>query len=554
MTFWESESATDGKTERPGGKVVVVVVVLLLLLAGGGYAAAHAVAGDKVPTGTTISGVEVGGLTRSAAIEKLERTFGPRADSPITVSVGHQGASGKVNDADVEPGDIGLAIDYAASVDAAGAGDSWSPARQWDYFTGGGKVDAVVDVDEELLDEKLSELSQGLGTPPRDGTVTFSAEGVQTTQPQAGQAVDRDQARAAITDAFLTGEKSVELEVAPAQPEIDAADVAEALDSFANPAMANAVTLQFGENDVKLTPAKFAPVLSMQPENGELVPHVDEAALTELVKGATANGAPVDATVKINKSGKPKVVPAKPGVTFDSGEAAQVFLGLLTAPDGSRSGPVTAQVTDAAFTTKDAENLKIVDKVSEFSTYYPHADYRNINIGRAAELIDGTLLKPGEEFSLNGIVGERTAANGFTEGYIISNGILKKDLGGGVSQMATTTFNAMFFAGLKDIQHKPHSFYIDRYPVGREATVAWGSVDLRFRNDTRYGVLVDTDVVPSTPSRSGSITVSLYSTKVWDISSRTSARYDFVPPRTRDRKSTRLNSSHVSESRMPSSA
>ena len=67
---------------------------------------------------------------------------------------------------------------------------------------------------------------------------------------------------------------------------------------------------------------------------------------------------------------------------------------------------------------------------------------------------------------------------------MISDGILVQDLGGGVSQMATTTFNATFFAGLEDVEHKPHSFYIDRYPIGREATVAWGAVDLRFRNDT----------------------------------------------------------------------
>ena len=93
--------------------------------------------------------------------------------------------------------------------------------------------------------------------------------------------------------------------------------------------------------------------------------------------------------------------------------------------------------------------------------------------GRAAELVNGTLLKPGEEFSLNEVVGERTAENGFTKGFIISDGVFKEDLGGGVSQVATTTFNAMFFAGLEDVEHKPHSFYIDRYPVGREATVAW---------------------------------------------------------------------------------
>jgi vancomycin resistance protein YoaR len=147
--------------------------------------------------------------------------------------------------------------------------------------------------------------------------------------------------------------------------------------------------------------------------------------------------------------------------------------------------------------------------------------------------VDGTLLKPGETFSLNDIVGERTRENGFTEGFIISDGIFKEDLGGGVSQMATTTFNAMFFAGLEDVEHKPHSFYIDRYPVGREATVAWGAVDLRFRNDTDYGVLIAARVTPSTPSTQGVVTVSMWSTKVWDVTAATSARYNITSEETR---------------------
>ena len=119
------------------------------------------------------------------------------------------------------------------------------------------------------------------------------------------------------------------------------------------------------------------------------------------------------------------------------------------------------------------------------------------------ELINGTLLKPGETFSLNETVGERTAENGFVKGFIIEDGIFKEDYGGGVSQSATTTFNAAFFAGLEDVEHKPHSFYIDRYPVGREATVAWPSVDLKFTNDTPYGVLIQAGITPSSPSAPG---------------------------------------------------
>jgi vancomycin resistance protein YoaR len=99
--------------------------------------------------------------------------------------------------------------------------------------------------------------------------------------------------------------------------------------------------------------------------------------------------------------------------------------------------------------------------------------------------------------------------------------------------VATTTFNAAFFAGLEDVEHKPHSFYIDRYPVGREATVAWGSVDLKFKNTTPYGVLIRASVDPSTPSTQGTMHVSMYSTKYWDIKAEQSARYNETAPATR---------------------
>lgn len=521
----------DEKRERPGGRIVAIVVAVLVLLAGGGYAAAYVVAGDKVPQGTTISGVDVGGLDRDVAIEKLEEAFAPRESVPIALSVAS--SSGETGNGEtVTPADLGMSVDAEASVDAAGAGASWLPGRQWDYFTGGDDVDAVVVVDEDLLDAKLTELSDGLGTPPTDGQVLFTRSGVRTTAAVPGQAVDPDFARGALTEAFLEGDDAVALEMGMAEPDIDDADVAEGVESFANPAMANAVTLVFGENEIRLRPRTFYRALSMEAQDSELVPVVDEDVLAQLVGDATSDGEPVDATFRIVR-GKPRVVPAKPGVSFDPAEVAEVFEGLLAQPEDQRRGEVEAEVVDADFTTADARALKVVEKVGEFTTYYPHADYRNVNIGRAAVLVDGTLLKPGDEFSLNETVGERTRENGFTEGYIISNGILKLDLGGGVSQMATTLFNAMFFSGLEDIEHKPHSFYIDRYPVGREATVAWPTVDLRFRNDTDYGVFIRATVTPSTYSSQGVVTVQMFSTKIWDIESRTSERYNYRAPATR---------------------
>jgi vancomycin resistance protein YoaR len=224
---------------------------------------------------------------------------------------------------------------------------------------------------------------------------------------------------------------------------------------------------------------------------------------------------PKNATVRL-VNGKPKVIPAVNGTTIKADNLKKAVEPVLIKPAAERTVSVKLTGDKAEFSTQDAKNLRIKHVTGQFTTHFPYAAYRNINIGRAAALMNGTLLKPGETFSLNQIVGERTKANGFTEGYIIKDGRFRKELGGGVSQSATTTFNAMFFAGLKDIEHKPHGLFIDRYPAGREATVAWPSLDLKFQNDTKYGVLVQAYIVKGTPSQQGSITVRMWSTKTYD--------------------------------------
>ena len=520
----------DDKRERPGGRLVVGIVLGLALLVGGGYAAAYYAAGDKVPRGTTIEGISVGGKTPADAAAALQDALSARDSAKISVAVGKKTA-------ELVPARSGLSVDYAASVAEAGGGRTWNPSRLWDYYTGGDDLDAVVDIDQSRLDAALAEAAAPAESAPRDGAVDLSKGRVQETKARVGQSVDTAAAREAVIAAYLSEPKdTATLPLIDVAPEIDDKDVRTAVDGFANPALSGPVTLMFDKSPIKLTPRQFAPALSLEPVDGRLEARVDQAELTTLVESATSNaGAPLDATVAI-VDGKPKVIPAKPGVTFEPDAVAATFLDLVTRPEGDRVVEVEAVVDQADFTTKDARALKIREQVSSFSTFFPYAEYRNINIGRAAELVNGTVLKPGEIFSMNDIVGERTRENGFTEGFIISDGIFKEDLGGGVSQLATTLFNGMFFAGLKDIEHKPHSLYIDRYPVGREATVAFGALDMRFENDTPYGVLVQASVAPASPGGQGELNVSMYSTKIWDITTDESPRRNFTEPGSRTLK------------------
>jgi vancomycin resistance protein YoaR len=123
------------------------------------------------------------------------------------------------------------------------------------------------------------------------------------------------------------------------------------------------------------------------------------------------------------------------------------------------------------------------DVVAAFTTRYPAGEPRVTNIRRAAELLDGTRLRPGAAFSMNAALGERTLERGFVPAPSIVDDRFVDSVGGGISQVATALYNAAFFAGLDLVEHSPHSIYIDRYPLGREATISWGGPELVFRND-----------------------------------------------------------------------
>ena len=511
------------RKERLGGRAVLAVVLVLAVLVGGGWVAAYELAGDKLRHGTEVAGVDIGDRTPDEATRVLESALADRTARPITVVVDGRRVS-------VDPAEAGLSLDAAATVASGAAARSWDPVDLWNHYTDGTDLDPVVRLDDSRLAKVARRLDRRLGSPARNGAVRMSGGRVAVTDPVAGRAVDVGELGDALRSAYLATDRTVDLTLHEVRPAIDSDDVQRAVDEVANPAMTGPVTLVFGRSPVVLRPQQLGRVLRLEPSAGSLEPTVDATALRRVLGRALAADAkaPVDATVRLVK-GKPRVIPAKPGVTYDAKQVERVLLDLVTRGSGHRKARVKARVKEPSFTTADARRLRIRQRVSTFTTSFPYAEYRNVNIGRAAELVDGTVLKPGETFSLNGIVGERTRANGFTEGWTIQNGVFRSDLGGGVSQLATTTFNAMFFAGLQDVEHKPHSLYISRYPIGREATVAWPSVDLKFKNDTPYGVLVHAVVTPSTPSSQGSVTVSMYSTKRWDITTRTGPRYAFTP-------------------------
>ncbi|NUR98628.1 MAG: hypothetical protein HOV67_25655 [Kribbellaceae bacterium] len=490
-----------------------------------GYGAAFAFAGSKIPSGTTVLGIGIGGLSKDAAQAKLTDGLKDRVAAPIALTAGGSKFQ-------VVPADAGLSVDVAKTVDAAGAGRSLSPVRIWHALTGGDAVKPVVTKDDAKLKAAVDKLAGQVNRKATEGTITFTGTKPVKHEPAEGLELDTAKATGAVLAAYPSDGNAADLPVSTTKPQAASEAIDKAITEFAEPAMSGPVRLSVGSKSVDLEPAELAPALSVTVQEGQVIPALNTKKLEPLFQARfkTLETLPKDATVQIVGAG-PKVVPAVDGVVVDRAKVGPAILAVLPKPQGERRAVVPLTQTKAAFTTEAATALGIKEKMGEFQTEFPDAAYRNINIGTAARKINGTLLKPNDIFSLNKIVGERTKENGFTEGYIISGGKFEKDLGGGVSQSATTTFNAAFFAGVKILEHKAHSVYISRYPVGREATVAWGSVDLKFLNDSGHGILVQTIFKPSTAGSKGSIRVILWGTKFWDVTAGQSAKTNIRQPK-----------------------
>jgi hypothetical protein len=196
-----------------------------------------------------------------------------------------------------------------------------------------------------------------------------------------------------------------------------------------------------------------------------------------------------------------------PQVCCDQGSSAIIADRILSgAPPTFLPIALEPRGADDPIQTAYADGSMIVEEVSSFTTRHGCCENRVKNIHQIADIVDGVYLYPDEVFSLNEFVGPRTRAAGFVAAGAIRRGHLKDEVGGGVSQFATTFFNAAFFAGLDFEQYRSHSIYFSRYPYGREATISTPGPDLVINNTTRYPLLIDTSYTET------SITVSFYST------------------------------------------
>ena len=401
--------------------------------------------------------------------------------------------------------ELGVVYDADATIDAVldapGPGNPFSfLARLFSTYD----VEPVIEIDQATLETTVEGFELDLDAPV-DPVIQIANDSLEVTDGSAGQQVDLGDLTEQIHANY--GPSGFEIEVAiieirPAAPSDDLIASAEMMTDL----IADGLEVTIRADTVQVSTSELATWLVIEIDNGAAELAIDEELATTYLTSQFPD--PIvegtDATITV-ENGKPEIIGGTPDtVCCDHQLGAKVLRALES---GTAEVQLDGKEGKRQFGRKWARGLGIKELIGEFETFYTPGQSRVANIARISEITRGVIIEPGDTFSVNDFVGRRTAEDGFVAAGVIYQGVFSEDVGGGISQYATTLFNAAFFAGLDFGEYQSHSIYISRYPYGREATLNYPHPDLQIVNTTPHAVML----WPTTDE--DSVTVRLFSTR-----------------------------------------
>ena len=515
----------DGDVKAPRKKrrwpwIVLVVIILL----GVGYVATAYATEDRLPATLTVEGVDVSGLAVEDAAPVLDDELGARASRELTVTASETEAA-------IVPTDSGYSYDVDATLEGL-TELTFDPVEIWGRLFGEAHVSAVTSVDESAAQEAVAGLSEQLTFDPTEGSVTYEGDTLEYAEPVDGFTVDADQLSQQLNDTWLSEETEIEAPGDAEDPTVSAEQWEQFVEETAQPLINDGYTVTAEDASAELSPAQLgaaAEVTVTESEDGDApVLTLDGEALADSLaeNNDEFESTNQDATVELTGapgSGQPEVVPGSSGSGVDGEQVVDEILSDLNAEETTRAITVDLNEVEPEVTTEDAEAWDVNHAVAEYATPYPASDGpRTANLEVGANRINGTVVMPGEEFNLNSLLAPVTEANGYHSSGVVESGVATDAVGGGLSQIATMSYNAGFLGGMEIVEHKPHSRWFERYPQGRESTYWEGQVNVRWKNDTDAPVIVEMWL-------SGSeVHTRLWGSDYYDVSTTTSDPYNYT--------------------------
>ncbi len=410
--------------------------------------------------------------------------------------------------------DLGIALEPDATFEAvrelrtAGAEIGLSATQAWvGWSTDPQFSERRYRVDRSAARAALSDAAD-IGVTATPPTIVVVNDTLAVDLGLPGQVVDTDAIVDRVLESVTLAVPRIEIaaELIPGEPFVNTPELQQAVNA-AHSRYGHELVLAYGTSTHDLTMNTIAGWLQLDTTATPPTISLDQAQVGSYVEEAfAAASAPSTTAAMAVVNGTPTVVAGDGSVACCADEVAAVIEEALRA---RVAGPLTLPPRPAVSRQEQAllESLGIAEVVGRYTTKHACCQGRVKNIHRFADLMRGAIVEPGQSLSLNDHVGRRTAQRGFVEGGFIHHGVLVDDIGGGVSQFATTIFNALIRAGMTIDEYQTHSLYLSRYPYGLDPTISYPEPDLKFTNPTPYGLLIWPTYTDT------SITVELYSTR-----------------------------------------
>ena len=500
-----------------GGAVTTLFVLLYVA-----WGISALTGGDLVARNVSVDGVALGGLdegdVRSVASDFDEQLRG----QPATVQIGDVAIPTNL-------AALGVHTDADQLVDDAFAARTSGPVifRPFSWvgsFFGDESIERVLLVDEEEAETSAAEIIDGELSEPTDPTFEIGQRGLTVMAGIDGATIEFADVAAQVQTALDNGEPFiVTIDPIPLPPSLET-DALQTLADEANGATTEPLEITVLGQTTVVEPEILRSWITLDTSEDAPAWDLDEEQIISDLRPLFSGLGSEEQQARFEiVNGSPVIIAASESVLccdVGSGDAIRsALLGPAPTPDpeADPDEPVFRTVELVPITSgsdegvAELEALGIVEEVATFTTNHSCCQGRVQNIQRMAEIVQGYVIRPGEVFDLNEIVGRRTTANGFVPAGAIAEGVIESQVGGGVSQFTTTMFNASFFAGLEFVEYQAHSIYFSRYPRGREATISYPKPDFVVRNTTPHGILVWPTWTDT------SISVTLYSTEFVEV-------------------------------------
>ncbi|MDR3136155.1 MAG: VanW family protein [Coriobacteriales bacterium] len=537
-----------GILNTPSRRLLALFSLALLIAALGFYSFDSVYNYGTIHTGVRVDDIELGGLSQEEAALLIDTQLNTRASAaPVNIFASDADRQRGITDKTQHLGNGVFSyaleqIDTSATswmitVSTLGASGKGQALAQRAYAVGRGSdfalgrlaaalfgvtLPAEMDFSPEKLDNFDTLLTRSIGVPMVNASIRFNGQHFEAVDGHGGYVVDKARFIRALQNAFLGSERDIVVPMTERKMDIDLGAAQEAA-KHAQQASAEPVTVSYEDQTWVLDSVFLGSVVSAVAReeaagNGKLALIVDPGLLKDKLPSVTGALAvvvpPVNASFQM-QDGLLTVAPEQKGSGISIAGLAQQLTALLFGDDdrnigtfnrsdntaGNRQVSMYIGVLEPEFSAEDAATYAFSTKIGEFTTNFPSWDQgRTTNIKLAANLVNSSIIAPGTTWSFNETAGDCTAERGFVEASVIMDDVFVDGIGGGVCQVSTTIFNAVFEAGYPIEERTNHSVRMTSYPDGRDSAIAYPYADLKFQNDTKDWLLMTVTCTDSTIS------------------------------------------------------